>query len=139
MKITLQSTKYTFKNFLYLFPLAIIPAFFLSFTIARKEFFLIFEAFKNTDLRGISFGDIFQTVSIFNFSSVQSILGGIIGFIAIVPCVGMIMAFTDKHMRIGKRTFNGLFGKLNDNLMSTFVFAVVLFVVYELWALIAAA
>ncbi len=139
MKMTIQSTKYSIKNFLYLFPLSVIPAFFLSFTVAREEFFSIFEKFITKSLNSLSFVEIFHAVSIFNFSSVPAIVGGFIGFIALVVCVAMLMAFTDKHMRIGKRTFNGLFSKLNDNLLSTFSFALLLFVVYELWAVLASA
>jgi hypothetical protein len=91
MKITLQSTKYTARNFFYLFPLAVIPAFFLSFAIERKEFFLLFQAFQKGSLAEVTFKDVFQTVSVFNFSSVLSAVGGVVGFIALVICVAMIM------------------------------------------------
>ena len=139
MKITIQSTKYSIKNFIYLFPLCVIPAFFLSFTLAREEFFSVFEKFTQQSLNKLSFTEIFHVVSLFNFSSMPAVLGGLIGFIAIVLCVAMVMAFTDKHMRIGKRTFNGLFARLNDNLLSTFGVAFLLFVIYELWAVLSAA
>ena len=139
MKITIQSTKYSFKNILYLFPLSVIPAFFLSFTLAREEIFSIFEKFTTKALNTLTFTEIFHAVSLFNFSSIPSIVGGLIGFIALVVCVALLMAFTDKHMRIGKRTFNGLFSKLNDNLLSTFGVALLLFVIYELWSVIASA
>ena len=59
-----------------------------------------------------------------------------LGSIVIVPCVSLLMAFLEKHMRIGKRTLNGLWWKLNDYFMSTFVFGVVVLVAYELFALI---
>lgn len=139
MKITIQSTKYSIKNFIYLFPLCVIPAFFLSFTLAREEFFSVFEKFTQQSLNKLSFTEIFHVVSLFNFSSMPAVLGGLIGFIAIVLCVAMVMAFTDKHMRIGKRTFNGLFARLNDNLLSTFGVAFLLFVIYELWAVLSSA
>ncbi|MBQ8320611.1 MAG: hypothetical protein IJX81_07025 [Clostridia bacterium] len=139
MKYTLHSIKYSAKNFIYLFPLCVIPAFFLAFTVARTEMFSVWEAFWAKDLSSLSFVEIFQVVSIFNFSSWEAVLGGLIGFIALVLCVALLMAFTDKHMRIGKRTFNGLFSKLNDNLLSTFGFAALLFFIYEVWSLLTAA
>lgn len=139
MKITFQSTKYSIKNFIYLFPLSVIPAFFLSFTVAREELFTIFEKFMEQSLSSLSFTEIFHALSIFNFSSALSVIGGLIGFIALVLCVALLMAFTDKHMRIGKRTFNGLFSRLNDNLLSTFGYALLLFVIYELWSLVSSA
>jgi len=46
------------------------------------------------------------------------------------------MAFLDKHMRIGKRTFTGIFSKLNDNFVSTAGFVLLLLAMYELWALL---
>lgn len=51
----------------------------------------------------------------------------------------MMMAWLEKHFRIGKRTFNGLWGKLNDNFISTCGYAILLLVVYEVWALLTSA
>lgn len=42
-------------------------------------------------------------------------------------------------MRIGKRTFNGLLSKLNDNIASTFIYIALILVTYELWSLLLAA
>ena len=48
------------------------------------------------------------------------------------------MTFLEKHLRIGKRTYNGIFSRLNDNLSSTIVYVALLIGVYELWALVTA-
>ena len=42
-------------------------------------------------------------------------------------------------MRIGKRTYNGIISKINDNVLSTTQFVVLVFAIYELWALLASA
>ena len=139
MKYTAQSTKYVFKNLFYILPLVVLPAFLLAFTLARAESISVFTKVAQGRLTEIGYVELFQTISIFNFSSWESVLFGAFGFLSLVVCVSMLMAFTEKHMRIGKRTLNGLFGKLNDNLLSTLGFTVLLFAVYELWSVISAA
>ena len=49
------------------------------------------------------------------------------------------MALLEKHMRIGKQTFNGLWGKLNDNFISTAGVVLLVIGIYELWALLLSA
>jgi len=139
MKYTLKTIQYNTKNFFYVFPLVIIPAFLLSFTLAREEVFAIVEKLHNGEYAAISFTEIFQAVSLFNFAGWDTVLAGLFGFVALVVFCALLMAFTDKHMRFGKRTFNGLLGKLNDNLLSTFGFAVLLFTVYEVWTILLSA
>ncbi len=139
MKYTLKTMHYNAKNFFYVFPLVIAPAFVLAFTLAREDIFAIVQKLQSGAYADISFKEIFQAVSIFNFASWETILAGALGVIALVVFGSLLMAFTDKHMRFGKRTFNGLFGKLNDNLLSTFGFTMLLFFIYEIWTLLLAA
>ena len=139
MRYTIKTIGYNGKNFFYVFPLVILPAFLLALTVAREDVFAVWSKLASGALQEITFLEIFQVVSIFNFSSWTTVLFGFLGFIALVVCVSLLMAFTDKHMRFGKRTFNGVFNKLNDNLTSTFGFAVLMFVLYELWTLVLSA
>ena len=139
MKYNIKTIQYNTKNFFYVFPLVLAPAFLLAFTLARDDIFAIAEKLQTGAYADISFKEIFQAVSIFNFASWETVLAGALGVIALVLFGSLLMAFTDKHMRFGKRTFNGLFGKLNDNLLSTFGFTMLLFVIYEAWTLLLAA
>lgn len=139
MKYTVQSGKYILKNFLYVFPFAIIPALFLSFSTDKGALTTVLEAFFQRRLFGWTFTELFRAISVLNFGSWQSIVFGLIGILVIVPCVALMMALLEKHFRIGKRTFNGLWSKLNDNFISTCGFALLLVVIYEVWALISAA
>ena len=139
MKYTLKTIQYNVKNFFYVFPLVLAPAFVLAFTLAREDVFAIVEKMQSGAFSEITFKEIFQAVSIFNFASWETILAGVFGVIALVVFGSLLMAFTDKHMRFGKRTLNGLFGKLNDNLLSTFGFTMLLFVIYEVWTLLLSA
>ncbi len=139
MKYTAQSGKYVAKNFLYLFPFAILPAFFLAISTDREAIELVVHAIFYKNIHVWSFTDIFRAISVLNFASWQSIVFGIVGIIIIVPCVALLMALLEKHLRIGKRTFNGLWGKLNDNFISTAGCVVLLLGIYELWTLLFAA
>ena len=139
MRYTIKTIGYNSKNLFYVFPLVILPAFLLALTVARVDVFAVWSKLASGALQEITFLEIFQVVSIFNFASWKTVLFGFLGFITLVVCVSLLMAFTDKHMRFGKRTFNGVFNKLNDNLTSTFGFAVLMFLLYELWTLLLAA
>ena len=139
MKYTIQSTKYVAKNLIYLLPFAIIPAFFLSISTDEKAIFGVLRAVYHGDLRQWSFGELFRAISVFNFGSWQAVVFGLIGLLVIVPCVALMMALLEKHFRIGKRTFNGIWGKLNDNFISTLWYIFLLLVIFELWSVLLAA
>lgn len=136
MKYTAKTMAYNAKNFFYVFPLVILPAFFLSFTVARGDIVAVAQKVTSGSWQEITFWEVFQAVSIFNFSSWETVIAGFFGIAALVVCVALLMAFTDKHMRFGKRTFNGLWEKLNDNLLSTFGVTMLLIVLYELWTVL---
>ena len=139
MKYTLQSGKYIAKNFFYILPLAILPAFLLSLSTDEGAISKVLIESIAGDIAAWSFFELFQAISILSFGNWQSIVFGILGIIAIVPCVALIMAFLEKHFRIGKRTLNGLFSKINDNFLSTCGYALLFVAVYEVWALLTAA
>ena len=139
MKYTILTGKYIFKNFFYVVLFALIPAFALSLSLAEAEIISVLNAVAIGDFSTWTFFDLFSAISVLNFSSWHSVLSGIVGAIAIVPCVALLMAFLDKHMRFGKRTFNGLWPKLNDNFISTFGYTVLFLAIYEVWALLLSA
>ncbi len=133
---TTQTSKYIFKNFLYVFPFALIPALFLALSVANEEMHAVVLTFFTGRLNEWEFGTLFNAISVLNFADWKTILSGLAGTIVIVPCVALFTAFLEKHMRIGKRTFNGLWSKLNDNFSSTFLYGFVILVIYELWSLL---
>lgn len=139
MKYTAQSGKYILKNFLYIFPFAILPAFFLSISTDEGAIISVLKAVFKGNIHVWTFPELFRAISVLSFGSWQSVVFGIIGILVIVPCVALMMALLEKHFRIGKRTFNGLWSKLNDNFLSTCGYAVLVVVLYELWSLILSA
>lgn len=138
MKYTLQSNKYVFKNFWYIFPFAILPAAFLAFSTDEESILCLMQTLFGTETE-LHFHHFFNAISVLNFASWQNVLSGTLGVLLLVPCVALMMALLEKHMRIGKRTFNGIFSKLNDNILSTAWYALLLLAIYEVWSLITAA
>lgn len=139
MKYTAKASKYVFKNFWYIFPFAAIPAFFFALALDAPVLEIVLQSFFSGKINEITFHDAFCAISIFNFADATAIVSGIVGIVVSVVCVSMLMAMLEKHMRIGKRTFNGLFSKLNDNLLPTGAFALLMLAFYELWTVVAAA
>ncbi|MBQ8308772.1 MAG: hypothetical protein IJX96_02960 [Clostridia bacterium] len=139
MKYTLQSCKYVLKNFIYVFPFAVLPALFLSVSTDESALIFVFENFFSGNVNAWDFSNLFRAVSVLNFASWEAVAFGFVGIIAVIFCVSLMMALMEKHMRIGKRTFNGIFSKINDNLLSTSGYVFLLFVIYEFWSLITAA
>lgn len=139
MKYTNQAIKYTARNILYILPLVILPAVFLAFSLDRAAINAVLESALAGNLQEWTFPQVFRAVSMFNFGSWRIVLFGFLGVVLLVLFVAILMAFLEKHMRIGKRTMSGVFSKLNDNLLSTFCYALILLSIYELWSLITAA
>lgn len=139
MNYTTQSSKYIFKNFFYIFPFAVIPAILFSLSTDEVAINAVLKAFFNGGLDEWTFNELFRSISMLNFASWQSLVFGIIGILVVVPCVALLMAMLEKHMRIGKRGLSGIWGKLNDNLLSTCGYIVLLLLIFELWTLLTAA
>ena len=139
MKYTLQSSKYVFKNFIYLFPFAILPALFFAVSTDKAAIIEVIKVLTSGNLSDWTFKGLFNAISMLNFGSLRSIVFGLMGVILIVFCIALLMALLEKHMRIGKRTFNGIIGKLNDNFMSTLCVVLTVLAIYELWVLLLSA
>ena len=139
MKYTFQSIKYIAKNFIFVLPFAILPAFFFALSIDEVALETLLTGFFAADFEGLDFGLIFRSVSFLGFSSGWSVLTGFCGLIALAVGGSLLMAWTEQHMRIGKRSYLGVFSKLNDNILSTAMLAALLMVCYELFALILSA
>lgn len=139
MKYTIQSIRYIIKNFLYVVPFALLPALFLSVSLDKEAISRITKNYFTGKSGASSFPDIFHAVSIFNFRSVGAFFAGLAGVILMILCVSLMFAMIEKHMRIGRRTMNGVFSKLNDNLLSTCGICLLYVFVYEVWALITSA
>ena len=139
MKYTVRTSKYILKNFFYIFPFAIIPAFFLSLSVAEDSIINVLNGMFSGKIAEWTFQDLFRAISVLNFGAWDSIVTGILGLIVLFPCIALFIAFLEKHMRIGKRTYNGILSKLNDNALPTLEYTLIFISIYELWSLLTAA
>ena len=138
MNYTIASIKYILKNFWYILPFSILPALFLSLSIDKFAIQKVLTDYF-TGKPGGSFPIIFRAVSVFNFRDVGAFFAGLAGIVLMVVCVSLMLALIEKHMRIGKRTYNGIFSKLNDNLLSTCGICLFYVLIYEVWAVLISA
>jgi hypothetical protein len=139
MKYTVQAIKYVVKNFIFLLPFVVVPAIFLSFSTDEIAIRTVLRQAFSGNLNDWTFNELFRAVSILNFSSWQSITAGVLAVLTLIFCAALLMAFLEKHMRIGKRSCRTLFPKLNDNFLSTFGYVLLLLALYEVWALVTVA
>lgn len=139
MKYTLQAIAYTVKNFIFLLPFVVLPALFLSASTDQEAIFCLIETLFSGKPSGLHFQHVFHGISILNFSSWGATFSGLLAVVSTVLCAAVLMAMLEKHMRIGKRTFNGIFSKLNDNLLPTCGYVLLLLIIYEIWTLLTAA
>ena len=138
MNYTIASIKYILKNFWYILPFSILPALFLSLSIDKFAIQKVLTDYF-TGKPGGSFPIIFRAISIFNFRDVGAFFAGLAGIVLMVVCGSLMLALIEKHMRIGKRTYNGIFSKLNDNLLSTCGICLFYVLIYEVWAVLISA
>ena len=107
MKYTFQSIKYIAKNFIYVFPFAVLPAFLFAFSIDEAALETLLTGFFSANFEWLDFAIVFRSVSFLGFSSGWSVLTGLGGLIALILGGSLLMAWTEQNMRIGKRSYRG--------------------------------
>ena len=136
MNYTHSSIRYVFGNIWYIVLLSVLPALCIAGMARVEEMQTMYAAFFTGDLSSISWTQIFNTFSIYNFTGWLPALLDVAAYLAIVLCASMLLAMIDKHMRIGRRTLNGLLDKVNDNVLSTAAVTLFFSAVYELWTVL---
>lgn len=134
MKYIGSAFKYVFKNFIFVFLFAIIPAYFLAMTADIENIASISESIFSGKA-DLTFAQLFAFLSPLNGKGWP---WAIVFFVSAAVCMPMLFGFIEKHMRIGSRSLKGLAGRFNNNFLSTLVILLIFTAVFELWALIAA-
>lgn len=130
--------KYIIRNLWFVLPFALIPAIFLALSVDFEGIATLADGFFHGDF-SFTFLDIFRAWSLFRFDSVLGIVYSILAFISLVIFTTFLLSFVEKHMRIGKRTFSGVFSPLLSRIVSVFGIALLYTVLYEVWALVLSA
>lgn len=138
MRIVYEHWVYIIKHLLFILPFAVIPALFLSLSMD----YAAIEAFW----RGLFTGDfvrdwfeIFCAWSLFGFGSALDIVYAVCGIVCTLVFMSVILAFVEKHMRIGKRSLSGIFSQLRGVFPAVAGFMLVILAFYEVWALVLSA
>ncbi len=138
MRIVFGNWKYIVKNIWYVLPFALIPAVFLALSIDYTGVSDLMHAFFTGEPRA----DFVEYLRVWSFLRIDSWVGGVYSVLAIVCTVifmSFMLAFVEKHMRIGKRTVSGVFSQLGNVAISTLAVTLVYFALYEIWSVIVSA
>ena len=81
MKYTVQSSKYILKNFIYIFPFAVIPAFFLSLATDEGALISVLQKLVSRTIYMWEFEELFRAISALNFGSWRSVISGFLSII----------------------------------------------------------
>lgn len=139
MKLTIKTLKYIVKNFIYIIPFAVVAGALMAILFdygAQGEFV---GKFFSGNLNDISFYTVMRMLSIINLSSWQYALVSLFVIVVISVVLSMELALVEKHMRIGKRTLNGIWNKINDNLISSLGIIMLYLAIYEFWSVLTGA
>ena len=143
MRTVFGSWKYIFKNLWFVLPFSILPAIFLSLSL---DYTCISEVVRGFFTGEPYFGTLRETflhyLHAWSFIRFDSWLGAVYSLLAVVCAVvfmAAMLAFVEKHMRLGKRTLSGV-GKQCVNMLLPSLLIVVLYVLlYEVWAVVLSA
>lgn len=133
MKYIAETLKYIVKNLWYILLFGVLPAAFFVGAFDYSHFTLLVKSFFTGKLTELTYLDLFRAFSLLNVSSWYGVLCSLFGFFVICIMMSVLLALIEKHMRIGKRTFNGVFSKINDNILATILVALCVFLIYEIW------
>lgn len=134
MKYLKDSFSYVFKNFIFIFIFSLLPSYFLAF-VQKGDRTSAFIASLFEDGAGAGFGDVFSFLSPFNAYGWIYSLVALILMIILLP---MLTGFIERHMRLGVRSLKGILSRFNYNFVACFRLLLIFFVLYELWAVVAA-
>lgn len=125
--------RYVFKNFIFIFLFALLPSYFFAASLDLNALGSIVDNILHGRAE-LSFPQLFSAFSLFNAARWQF---GLVSFALTAIFMPMLLAFVEKHMRIGSRSLRGVAKRINYNFVSTFILIVLAVGVYELWAVLA--
>ena len=132
MRLIAGTFRYLIKNFLFIFVFAIIPSYFYAMSLEMNNI----RALTQNLLSGEApeFGQLFTFIS---FVYGRQWVFSLLCIALLIVCLPMLFGLIEKHMRIGIRSFRGIPGRFNTNVLPTIIVLFILLAIYELWALIA--
>lgn len=139
MELLKNTIKYIKRNALHIALFVLVGGIMLTLMFDYGAYSQTTVKFFTGGIGEITFYDLIAALSIINISSWYFILISLVAVLLITVALSMELAMVEKHMRIGSKTWNGLWGKLNDNFLSTLCVVTILIAAYELWAVVTCA
>lgn len=138
MRTVFGSWKYIFKNLWFVLPFSVLPAVFIALSLDYQCIAAIVRGFFG----GAPQAEFLEFLHAWSFIRFDSVLGGIYSALAVVCIVvftAALIAFVEKHMRLGKRTLHGVGSQFWSALPSAAVAVLLYLVFYEIWAVVLSA
>ena len=142
MRTVFGSWKYIFKNIWFLLPFAVVPAVFMSLSLDYQCVRSVWSKFFAGDVSNELRADFLELFHAWSFIRVDSWLGLVYSILAVLSVIffmSLLLAFVEKHMRLGKRTLSGIGAQFVNNLPSVIFAVLVYLVLYEVWAVVLSA
>lgn len=138
MRTVFGSWKYLFKNAWFVLPLALLPAVFMALSLDYDRIEAVVRAFFSGAPQA-GFLDFLHTWSFIRFDGVLGAIYSVIAVLAAAVFMAAILAFVEKHMRLGKRTLGGIWTQFVNALLPAFVVVLAYVILYEIWAVVLSA
>ncbi len=138
MRVVFEQWKYIFKNLWFLLPFALVPAIFLALSVDFDAVSFLVRTLVSGPFE-LEFGQIYSAWSFIRFDSVLGVIYSVLAFFCLVIFSAFLLAFVEKHMRIGKLTLSGVMGQVWNHLISFIGFVLFFVIMYEIWALVLSA
>lgn len=135
MKSFFDHWKYIVRNLWFVLPFAVMPAVFLALSVDFEGILFVARSFFTGRLYGVGFQELFRAWSFFRFDSALGVVYSVFALVCIAVFTSCLLSFTEKHMRIGKRTLSGVFAQFPGHVLSVSLVTLCYFFLYELWAL----
>ena len=138
MRTVFEHWKYIFKNLWFVLPFAVMPAVFLALSVDFSGVCVLARSFFTAELE-LGYTDIFRAWSFFRFDSALGAVYSVLAIVCLVVFTCLLLAFVEKHMRIGKRTMSGVLSQFRAHIWAFIGITLLFTVVYELWAAVLSA
>lgn len=139
MKLLKQTLQYIKKNLLHIILFVLVGGAMFTLSFNYSSFSATAVKFFTGEIGDITFYELISSLSIINISSWYFVLISLFSVGIVAVFLSMELAMVEKHMRIGSKTLNGLWGKVNDNFISTLFLILLVLAIYEVWAVLISA
>lgn len=143
MRTIFGNWKYILKNLWFLLPFSVIPAVFFSLSL---DYTCISDAvcgfFTGSPGTGAPQGNFAMFLHAWSFIRFDSWLGAVYSLLAVCCAVlfmALMLAFVEKHMRLGKRTLSGIWTQCKNMLVPSLIVVLLYVLLYEVWAIVLSA